>query len=51
MWGYSKFAAIDAIQNRAIRMFLGEHRLAPKQGIEGDFGWVLSAYRRQIEVA
>ena len=29
VWGYKKFPQIDAIQNKAIRIFLGVHKFAP----------------------
>ena len=38
--GFSKYNCIEGIQNRAIHVFLGVHKFAPKLGLEGDMGWM-----------
>ena len=40
VWVFSKFSKIDTVQNRAIRLFLGVHRFASNDAINGDMGWV-----------
>ena len=48
VWGAKKFSFPDAIQNRAIRMFLGVHRFAPNLAINGDMGWRSAYTKRRI---
>lgn len=48
VWGYRKFQAIDNIQNRAIRYFLGVHRFTPIVFLYGDVGWLPSQFRRWL---
>ena len=50
IWGYKMFPHIDAIQNKAIRVFLGVHRFAPLAAINGDMSWVSSFVRRKINM-
>ena len=50
VWGYRRYQAIDNIQHRAIRYFLGVHRFAPLLAIHGDIGWIPSIYRRWISL-
>ncbi len=38
-WGFSKLGKINTVHNRAIRYFLGTHRVAPNIAINGDMGW------------
>jgi hypothetical protein len=47
-WGFKNYSQIDAIQNKAIRIFLGVHRYAPLAAINGDMGWSCSRTRRQL---
>ena len=50
VWGYKKFPQIDAIQNKAIRIFLGVHIFAPIAAINGDVGWTASWVRRKTNI-
>ena len=50
IWGFQKFGYLDAVQNKAIRYFLGVHRFAPNLAINGDAGWISSTVRRKIEM-
>lgn len=50
VWGYQNFGNIDAIQNRAIRFYLGLHRFSPNLAVNGDMGWINSSVRRKIEI-
>ena len=46
VWGFKNFQAIDNIQNRAIRYFLGVHRFTPILALHGEVGWLPSKIRR-----
>ena len=48
IWGFQKFSQISAIQNRAIRFFLGTHRFASNVAVNGDMGWTSCETRRHI---
>jgi hypothetical protein len=48
VWGYKKFPQIEAIQNKAIRIFLGVHKFVP--AINGDIGWTASWVRRKTNI-
>ena len=48
--GLKKFDKINMIRNRAIRYFLGVHRLTPILAITGDMGWVSSTHRRWVNM-
>ncbi len=39
VWGFKPFKQIEAIQHKAVRIFLGVHRYAPLPTIDGDMGW------------
>ncbi len=48
IWGYKSFNKIDAIQNKAIRIYLGVHRFAPTADVSGDMGWTHSSVRHKV---
>jgi hypothetical protein len=48
VWGYRRFNQIDAVQNKAVRIFLGVHKFAPLNAIHGDMGWTSSEVRRKV---
>ena len=48
VWSAKKFSFPHAIQNRAIRMFLGVHRFAPNLAINGDMGCRSAYTKRRI---
>ncbi|XP_062571211.1 uncharacterized protein LOC134233241 [Saccostrea cucullata] len=50
VWGYSKYQAVENIQNQAIRYFLGVHRFAPRLALYGDIGWIPSYYQRWMNM-
>jgi len=50
VWGYKKFPQIDAIQNKAIRIFLGVHKFVSIAAINGDMGWKASFVRHKISM-
>ncbi len=39
VWGFKQFGQIEAIQHKAIPIFLGVHIYAPLPAIVGDMGW------------
>lgn len=50
IWGFKSQPKIDAIQNKAIRIFLGVHRFAPIAAICGDMGWTHSSVRQKVSM-
>ena len=48
VWGYTKCPKIDAVQNKAMRVYLGVHRFAANAAITGDMAWCPSIIRRKI---
>ena len=50
VWGFSKYNCLEAIQNRAIRIYLGVHKFAPTLALQGDMGWMLTENRQCLSV-
>ena len=50
IWGYINAVKIDLVQNKAMRVFLGVHRYAAIQMLEGDMGWFPSKTRRKVSM-
>lgn len=48
VWGAKQYQAIDNVQNRALRYFLGVHRFTPILALYGDTGWLPTSYHRWI---
>ena len=48
--GFSKYNCLEAIQNRAIRIYLGVHKFAPTLALQGDMGWMLTENRQCLSV-
>ena len=48
IWGYHKGKAIDIVQNRAMRYFLGVHKFTPNAAITGDMGWIQPMFSRYL---
>ncbi len=46
VWGYKNFTQIDAVQNKAIRVFLGVHKFV----INRNMGWTSSCVRRKTNI-
>ncbi len=38
VWGNRKYPKHETVQNQAARVFLGVHRFAPVEGLQGDLG-------------
>ena len=51
IWGiYSKSKLSDAVQNRAIRSFLGVCKFSANLAINGDMDWKNCSIRKKIEI-
>ena len=50
IWGFTKNATVNKIQNRACRLYLGLHAKAPIHGFQGDMGWMLPKYRHFLSM-
>ena len=48
VWGYIKCPKIDAVQNKAMRVYLGVHRFAANAVLTGDMAWCPSIIRRKL---
>ena len=46
VWGDRSYSCIEAIQNRAMRFYLGVGRYTPSAGVAGDMGWTLTLIRQ-----
>ena len=45
IWGYGNEKLGQAVQNRAMRYFLGVHKTAPLHSIQADMGWLSVKYQ------
>ena len=50
VWGFKSTTKCDAVQNRAIRYFLGVHKFAPILAINGDMGWDNCILRHRLNM-
>ena len=48
IWGTMVYSCIEAVQNRALRYFLGLGKYAPNLAINGDMGWHMPAHRQWL---
>ena len=46
IWGDRAFSCIDAVQNQAMRFYLGVGRYTPTAAVAGDMGWIPSVVRQ-----
>jgi exonuclease III len=49
VWGLQSHNSLQNIQNRAMRFFLGTHKMTPTLGMFGDLGWYPLEIYRKIE--
>ncbi len=49
VWGMKSYDKLDHVHNRAIRFFVGVHRLCPIPGFVGDMGWLDNLSHWKIE--
>ena len=50
IWGHNKYSAIDAVVNRACRMFLGLSKNATNTASRGDMGWHSCEVKQKLNV-
>ncbi len=50
VWGYKNFTQINAVQNKAIRIFMEVHKLVPIAAINRDMGWTSSFVWRKTNI-
>ena len=50
VWGLKRFGCTEAVQNRAQRMFLGVHKYACNEAVNGDMGWRTISSKQKIWV-
>lgn len=50
VWGAKQIPALEAVENRAIRCFLGVHKFVPVLAAQGDMGWVPGSILRKSEM-
>ena len=50
VWGAVQSPALDAVENRAVRCFLGVHKFVPVLAALGDMGWVPGSVQRKCEM-
>ena len=48
VWGCRTFSCISAVQNQALRLYLGVGRYTPNSAVSGDTGWK-STYLKQLK--
>ena len=48
--GYLKNMKSDSIQTKAIKIFLGVHRFASNDAVQGDMGWLPNHLKRKLNV-
>ena len=51
IWGTREFSCINAVQNRACRVFLGLGRYAPNAGVQDEMGWFLPIHKQWISIS
>ena len=51
VWGDRSYSCIEAIQNRAMRFYLGVGRYTPSAGVAGDMGWTPTLIRQWKSVS
>ena len=50
VWGYTKDNKSEAVQLKAMKIFLGVHRFAANAAVEGDMGWCPNYIHRTLNV-
>ena len=50
VWGFSKYNCLEAIQNRAIRIYQGVHKFALTLALQRDMGWMSTENRQCLSV-
>ena len=50
VWGYSNYNAINSVQIKAIKIFLGVHKFAANLAVTGDTGWVPCEIKQNLSL-
>ena len=50
VWGHKSYQCVEAVQNRALRYFLGVGKRTPIAAMQGDMGWTSQEHRQWITV-
>ena len=50
VWGFKNYKCIDDVQRKAVRYFLGLHKLCPIPAVDGEIGWISSSVRRKVQM-
>ena len=50
VWGFKERRISDAVQNRALRCFLGIHKYVPSLAAQVDMGWIPGIIRRKCDM-
>ena len=50
VWGQKSYSSVNAVNNRAIRFYLGVGKYTPNAAVQGDSGWVLPSVHQWISV-
>lgn len=50
IWGTKEFSCISAVQNRAMRFYMGVGKYTPNDAVAGDMGWKPSYVRQWVNV-
>jgi len=51
IWGHKEFTCISAVQNRAMRFFLGVGKYTPNAAVLGEMGWIPPSIKQWTAVA
>ena len=51
IWGYKSYSAVNAVQNRACRFYLGVGKYTPNCAVQGDMGWRFPEQRQWLQVS
>ena len=47
---FLQYKCLEAIKNRAIRIYLGIHKFAPILALQGDMGWMSTENRQYLSM-
>ena len=51
IWGFKPYSCISAIQNRAMRFYLGVGKYTPNAALSGEMGWVPMCVRQYTSIS
>ena len=50
VWGFIKHPKLECVQQKAMRIFLGVHKYAANEFLNGDMGWHLAKVRLKVNM-